>query len=225
MSWPIRLNLLREQFPGKELSCARDSYITDTCAKVKLENLFNPCRSLQSGELYISHVFHRKGDPVDLELDDAIPIPQCLGSHAIRQFRIKRLVAGASGTGTALHQHSRAYFHNLKGSKRWFLAYPSRENADILSEYTYDISNKKIASIGEWFEKVTPKLLAELEGCNIIDLKAGESLYIPDGFFHAVLNLDFTVGLHFLGWRNFRIVQVRWTDVTRQASSLSSEMG
>jgi len=196
-SWSGGLSLLKDQFPGKELCCARDSYITDACEKVRLEELFKPSESLNAGELYISHVFHHKGYPVDPELDNAITLPQCLASHAIKQFRIKRLVAGAAGTGTALHQHSRAYFHNIKGKKRWFLACPSAENGDILSKYTYDISNKRISSISDWFDKESTKLATELQGCSVIDLEPGESLYIPDGFFHAVLNLSFTVGVAF----------------------------
>jgi mannose-6-phosphate isomerase-like protein (cupin superfamily) len=203
--WSRSLRFLKEKFPYKQLCCASDSYITDTPLRIQLSDIFEPKQSFKSSETYVSHVFHQNGNSIDSELDSALPTPECLGEHAVKHFRIKRLVAGPSGTGTALHQHSRAYFHNIIGVKRWFLACPSQENEAILSEYAYDVNKKKIHSISEWFNVNASKLTKRLSGCSQIDLEPGDSLYIPDGYYHAVLNMEFTAGVAFSWEKRFQI--------------------
>ena len=195
--WSKRLKLLSGHFPTKQLSCASDAYITETPLKVNLSDVFDPSGSFNSLGIYVSHVFHKNGHSIDTDLDRILLPPDCLGRQAIREFRIKRLVAGPPGTGTALHQHSRAFFCNIEGRKRWFLAAPTVENAERLTEYRYDLKNKSIKPISEWFIEDVPRLMQTLTGCSLVDLKPGDSLYIPDGYYHAVLNMEFTAGVAF----------------------------
>jgi len=197
--WTKRLQILSLEFPSKQLSCASDAYITDTPLRVNLSDVFGPTRRFGSPGIYISHVFHRNGESTDIDLDRIIPTPDCLGPQAIREFRIKRLVAGPPGTGTALHQHSRALFCNIEGIKRWFLAAPTPKNGEMLAEYAYDLKNKSIKSIRDWFAEDLTRLMQSLTDCCLVDLKPGEALYIPDAFYHAVLNIEFTTGVA-LSW-------------------------
>lgn len=203
--WPKILDSLRDNFPNKRLYCASDSYITETPMSINLSNILQADNSFISQEVYVSHVFHRNGHSIDPELDFILPTPECLGIDAVGQFRIKRLVAGASGTGTALHQHSRAYFHNIMGTKKWFLAPPTKQNQVILSEFAYDVKNKKIDSISEWFALELPRLCKRMSGYSLVELEPGHSLYIPDGYYHAVLNMSFTVGIAYSWERRFQI--------------------
>lgn len=205
IKWQKCLRHLKDKFPYKQLDCSSDSYITETPLRIQLSELSEHSRIFKSSEVYVSHVFHRSGISIDRELDNLLPTPDCLGIQAISQFRIKRLVAGPRGTGTALHQHSRAYFHNIKGTKRWFIACPTEENASILSEYAYDIKNKRINSIGEWFSENSYELSQKNPECSLIDLKPGESLYIPDGYYHAVLNMNFTAGVAYSWEKRFQV--------------------
>lgn len=195
VAWRETLKKLQKEFLDKGLRCASDSYITETSAEVRVRDLFDQSGILASASLYVSHVFHQNGCSVDTTLDNIIPVPDSLGSHAIKKFRIKRLVAGAAGTGTALHKHSRAYFYNVTGKKRWFLACPTEENVRVLSEYEYDVNNKRIVSIGDWFGSDLEILSRKLEKYCVIDMSPGDCLYIPDGFYHAILNLEFTIGV------------------------------
>ena len=197
-SWLDCINYLKGQYPLKRLDCATDAYITDSCESILLGKFFqNPSKSLPNTHLYVSHVFHKNGNTCDKDLDDLIPTPECLNNDVIKSFRIKRLVAGSKGTGTALHQHSRAYFHNITGVKRWFLARPTQYNNDLLAPFSYDLKQRPIDSISQWFYSHSLEFVDSLDDACIIDLKAGESLFIPDGFHHAVLNLSTSIGVAF----------------------------
>jgi len=204
--WSKRLQLLSDHFPTKQLFCANDAYITETPLRVNLSDVFDPGGSFNSLGIYVSHVFHKNGHSTDTDLDRILSPPDCLGPQAIREFRIKRLVAGPPGTGTALHQHSRAFFCNIEGKKRWFLAAPTEENSGMLREYAYDLKNKSIRSIDDWFTEDAPRLMQSLTDCNLVDLGPGESLYIPDEYYHAVLNMELTTGIAFSWQKESQIV-------------------
>lgn len=206
--WSKRLQLLSGHFPNKQLSCTSDAYITETPLRVNMLDVFGPSGSFNLLGIYVSHVFHKNGQSIDTDLDRILASPDCLGPQAIREFRIKRLVAGPPGTGTALHQHSRAFFCNIEGRKRWLLAAPTVENAERLREYSYDLKNKSIRPIREWFIDDVPRLMQTLTGCSLVDLKPGESLYIPDGYYHAVLNMEFTTGVAFSWEKESQIVPI-----------------
>ena len=195
-SWLDCLNYLKAQYPLKRLDCATDAYITDPNQSILLGQLFEDSNKLLSNtRLYVSHVFHKNGNTCDNELDDLIPTPECLNDNIVKSFRIKRLVAGSKDTGTALHQHSRAYFHNISGLKRWFLARPTQRNNESLAAFSYDLKQRPIASISKWFYSHSDEFVDSLDDACVIDLKAGESLFIPDGFHHAVLNLSTSIGV------------------------------
>ena len=197
-SWLDCLNHLKAKYPLKLLDCATDAYITDSRESICLKDFFQDIDKTPSiPPLYVSHVFHKNGDTIDKDLDDLFSVPECLNNNIIKRFRIKRLVAGTKGTGTALHQHSRAYFCNISGLKRWFLAKPTQHNNDLLAAFSYDLKQRPIVSISQWFYCQSFDLVDSLEDACIIDLKAGESLFIPDGFHHAVLNLSTSIGVAF----------------------------
>lgn len=195
--WLETLDYLRDNYPQKTFSCSSDSYITDACRFLKLEDFFIDSGTAKDSNLYISHVFHQNGRTLDHDLDSIIPTPECLNQSIVQRFRIKRFVAGPKDTGTALHQHSRAYFHNIVGVKRWFLAKPSQENNKSLACFSYDINNKSISSISKWFNVHASKYSVQLKDAFLFDLFPGDSLFIPDGYHHAVLNLTSTVGVAF----------------------------
>jgi len=197
-SWLDCLNHLKAKYPLKLLDCATDAYITDSRESICLKDFFQDIDKTPSiPPLYVSHVFHKNGDTIDKDLDNLFSVPECLNNNIIKRFRIKRLVAGTKGTGTALHQHSRAYFCNISGLKRWFLAKPTQHNNDLLAAFSYDLKQRPIVSISQWFYCQSFDLVDSLEDACIIDLKAGESLFIPDGFHHAVLNLSTSIGVAF----------------------------
>ncbi len=204
--WLESLDSLKGNFSLKTLSCSSDAYITDACRSVKLGDFFHDSGFSQESHLYISHVFHQNGRSLDLDLDNLFPTPECLNKSIVQRFRIKRFLAGPKGTGTALHQHSRAYFYNIVGVKRWFLAKPSQENNDSLASFSYDVNNKSIHSISDWFNSHASKLSVQLKDAFLFDLHPGDSLFIPDGFHHAVLNLTSTVGVAFSWESNFQQV-------------------
>ena len=197
-SWLDCLNHLKAKYPLKLLDCATDAYITDSRESIRLENFFQDIDKTPSiPPLYVSHVFHENGDTLDKDLDNLFLTPECLNNDIIKRFRIKRLVAGAKGTGTALHNHSRTCFCNISGVKRWFLAKPTQHNNDLLAAFSYDLKQRPIVSISQWFDCQSFDLVDSLDDACIIDLKAGEYLFIPDGFHHAVLNLTTSIGVAF----------------------------
>lgn len=188
---------LLNELKNKRLTISTDGYITETNGEICLNSYLHKKEDLSAMVGYISHLIHRNGESVDKELDTILPLPKIIGNKQIKKYRIKRLIAGHKNSGTALHNHSRAYFMNLCGEKKWFLAQPTEKNTKILEKYRYDITDKRIDSVSKWFNENSRNLAEELDGGEIINLQAKESLFIPDNYFHAVLNLETTIGVAF----------------------------
>lgn len=89
---------------------------------------------------------------------------------------------GAAGTNTYFHQHATAYNFLTAGRKKWYLLPPS---ANI---------GPTITTLPWWIENVMPRLKIKPIECI---QHPGEILFIPNGWFHAVYNIDEVVGIAF----------------------------
>ena len=101
---------------------------------------------------------------------------------------------GPARAGAYMHQHSSAWNALVFGAKRWYLLPP---NLDYRLQY---------ASMGRWVRDVLPKLPYAALECT---QRAGEVLFVPEGWSHGVVNLANSVGIVF----EVGVSTVDWPDV------------
>jgi len=105
------------------------------------------------------------------------------------------MLLGGAGSGIGWHKHGASVQTTVHGRKRWFLyppgTHPPGEGSDGGS------------SITDWLSIVYPTLRAENAPLEFIQ-HAGDTVHIPEGWYHAVINLADTVGasIQRRGWKN-----------------------
>jgi len=190
------LEKLTDRFQSKEFSIS----IGDRKQKMTLQDF----RELFSQHTEpIPYLFHQIIDDADellidysvpkyfrYDLFDEISMDNCkrpaFGNSdrpAYRWFLI-----GFEGSGTKLHtdpRHTSAWNALISGHKRWFLA-------KDLPESILKASEGKAAN--EWFKSVYPTIKEDIEYIEFIQ-EPGETIYVPAGWHHVVLNLDDTIAV------------------------------
>lgn len=101
--------------------------------------------------------------------------------------------------GTLPHIHGNAFNILQKGVKEWVF-YDASEKYNPLGYSILQESNKKYP-IGthakDWFKKEVPKLTKKLENVFTCTQEAGDIVFIPKGYCHAVLNKSEVMGIVF----------------------------
>ncbi|KAK7102585.1 uncharacterized protein [Littorina saxatilis] len=119
----------------------------------------------------------------DSSLPATIRLPPYFPSDKKQQDSIFFL--GASGSGVVFHKHADTWNGVVFGKKRWFL-YPMHHTPPGGVHHGY--------SILDWFELVYPNLTAEQRPLECVQ-EGGEILYLPEGFYHATLNIGDTIAV------------------------------
>lgn len=108
------------------------------------------------------------------------------------QFR--HMIIGGRRTGTNMHidpKFTCAWNTLLCGRKRWICFPPSTDPNKIGAGVEY----QKQTPVSYWWLDVYPTLDLEALGAVEGIQEAGDTIFVPSGWHHAVLNLDFTVAI------------------------------
>ncbi|KAK7474977.1 hypothetical protein BaRGS_00033788 [Batillaria attramentaria] len=89
---------------------------------------------------------------------------------------------GATGSGLTFHTHYDAWNGMVFGKKRWFV-YPDNKSPPGGMKFT----NR------EWYEIIYPKLTREHRPLECVQ-EEGEIIYVPEGYYHAVMNIGDSIG-------------------------------
>lgn len=117
----------------------------------------------------------------------AAKVPEGLALKAGAQM----LTLGGPQAGTQFHVHGPAFLLLLAGRKRWYLHRPG---------HFPNISAKALRlGMAAWEERVLPKLSSATAPTTCVQLP-GETIFVPDSWAHATINLDETVGV---AWQSF----------------------
>ncbi|XP_019639655.1 PREDICTED: F-box protein At1g78280-like [Branchiostoma belcheri] len=101
-----------------------------------------------------------------------------------------RLFLGRSGPGLSWHAHGQAWNGVVFGAKRWFMSAPDRPPLG-------GISFKQL----DRMKYVQPYVSAAWRALECLQ-QAGDVVYIPESFHHAVVNIGHTVAMSFIDeWR------------------------
>jgi histone arginine demethylase JMJD6 len=106
----------------------------------------------------------------------------------------RHFIIGAERTGTNLHVDPKctgAWNTLLFGHKKWVLFPPSADE-----KYTKELGVKEYSKQPStyWWKDILPNLSAEKGIIECIQ-NPGETIFVPAGWWHAVLNLDFTIAI------------------------------
>ena len=95
---------------------------------------------------------------------------------------------GASGSGTTFHRHGETWLHMIEGTKR-FIIYPPSTLPPL--QYQTEVSQHDwIKNIYELNDKKVSTI--RTHECEI---RRGDVLYVPEGWYHSTINCDETVAL------------------------------
>ncbi|XP_055882037.1 uncharacterized protein LOC106054114 isoform X2 [Biomphalaria glabrata] len=119
----------------------------------------------------------------DTDLPKSLRLPRYFQSNYLEDDSIFFL--GSSLTGVVFHKHSDTWNAVAYGKKRWFLYPPSRTPpGGVYHGFT----------LLDWFHHVYPELTEEEKPIECVQ-QGGEILYLPEGMYHATLNLGDTIAL------------------------------
>ena len=106
----------------------------------------------------------------------------------------KWLIVGPAGSGSVMHTdfyHTSAWNALISGHKWWCFFPPEVKASQI------HCKSSQSSQPLNWFQTRLPELLADRDGPQPIQLlqKPGETLWVPPGWHHIVLNVDTTIAV------------------------------
>uniref|UniRef100_A0A7S2RQY1 JmjC domain-containing protein n=1 Tax=Mucochytrium quahogii TaxID=96639 RepID=A0A7S2RQY1_9STRA len=125
--------------------------------------------------------------------------------------RFRWMLIGPARSGTRIHVDplgTGAWNTLLVGHKRWVLFPPELDTEAIMSIMSLEYET---ISVETWFLRILPGLKKDSKlGCKLIEFtqQPGETVFIPAGWWHIVLNLDMTVAVTQNFASKHRIAQV-----------------
>ena len=127
-------------------------------------------------------VFDRDGILLDApELSKGYQVHPIFSQHSAT----RTLSLGTSGTGIHFHFHLDAWLELLAGYKRWFLYPPSVGNQP---------GRGATQSSLEWVLDALPSLSVDQRPLQCVQ-GPGQIMYVPEGWYHAVVNIGDTVAI------------------------------
>jgi len=135
------------------------------------------------GEFTIPKYFERSRDLFSVLSDDERP------PH-------RWMLYGGQRSGSAIHKDplsTSAWNSSLFGRKRWILFPPEARKIHIMPPSVETLWPARIKGPSAWFEAMLPRIRSEeWRGPQPIEIlqKAGETVYVPNNWWHIVLNLD-----------------------------------
>ena len=183
-----------ERFHGRNLKVASDARPAANIYAMPLAEYLAYRDAPDDGipSQYLMHGFAETD--VAQELASSLAVQDAI--ELVNGVSFYRLYLGRQRTGSLPHNHKPAWNVLLQGRKRWalYIGGSPEHTHELVVESFRDYPQG--SQIEPWFCDECPRL-REREGIAFYEVvqEAGDTLYIPDQFLHAVLNLEPVVGL------------------------------
>lgn len=104
---------------------------------------------------------------------------------------------GKRNTGTILHRHAAAVNILSRGRKKWLLFPPTRKNIELVERLHSDWNTSDETRVIEWERRFRSKLVDRSEIVFDFIQNENEMLFIPENWYHEVINLSDSRGIVF----------------------------
>ena len=174
--------------------------INDISSNIISSILYN--KFLTTSDMFYSnkYIFHNALETPEMStlLQKLIPLPNSIEN--INDLRIARLYTGCKHSGTHLHEHSPALNYLISGHKLWIIIPNTIKNIKFLlkNEFTYHFFSKqsdKSKSVLKWVVDNYNFLINNINDISVFYQYSGQVVYIPNSFYHAVVNLEDSYGI------------------------------
>ncbi len=142
-------------------------------------------------------VFHniKKDESMAQVITELIPLPKFrFFPKKIKDLRISRLYAGKALSGTNIHNHTKAFNYLVEGKKKWIMFPSNDHNRRALNSLNWNYGSIKESTL-EWYDKNITILNNKITDLQIYIQNKKEVFYIPDGYYHAVINIEDSYGI------------------------------
>jgi hypothetical protein len=184
-----------ERFHGRRLKVAQHARSAASMHVMPLADYLAYLDAPDDGAFPPQYLMHGVDERLEAqELVSSLDIPDA--TELVGGVSFYRLYVGPQRTGSLPHNHKPAFNVLLQGRKRWalYIGDSSEQTEELVDESVRDYPHG--SQIEPWFRDECPRL-RERKGIAFYELvqQAGDTLYIPDQFLHAVMNLDRVLGL------------------------------
>jgi len=139
---------------------------------------------------YIFHNILKNTDLFEL-IKKYIPLPK---EYENINLRISRFYSGCKYSGTNIHNHSKAINYLCNGIKLWIIFPNTYQNIIFLKNNNLNYMSNNSLPLNCFLENYN-LLNKNIENISIIIQEESDAIFIPDFYFHSVINLDECYGI------------------------------
>lgn len=195
----INLNKFIEKIKNITLQCSQFGISN----KTNLNYTFNEIMNDKNNEISKNYIYIYQNILIDSNMKkiitEFINLPKNIKN--IDDLIMCRFYSGHMNSGTYLHNHSSTLNYLFRGKKLWLMIPNTSENSSYLklNNFMYDVEylHKNEKNIKDWYIKNLLKIKNDIVDSEIFIQNEGEVIFIPNLYYHAVLNLDFCIGITF----------------------------
>jgi len=170
----------------KELYDYNLDYSIDGKSDKKIGNIiYKDFLENNDSKKYIFHNILKNQDLFEV-IQKYIPLPK---DYENVKLRISRFYSGYKYSGSNIHSHSKAINYLCKGIKLWIIFPNTFQNKDLLKKNQLDYMSNIDLPLN-CFLKHYDLLNKDVENLCIILQEESDAIFIPDYYFHSVINLD-----------------------------------